>query len=56
MTSLTFYGGVNEGVKTIDSDMLYPIHTEHPDAYGKVTDKLIIVQEGKNMSCRSVVL
>ena len=28
-------------------DMLYPIHTEHPDAYGKVTDKLTIVQEAK---------
>ena len=36
-----------EVVKTIDSDMLYPIHTEHPDAYGKVTDKLTIVQEAK---------
>ena len=36
-----------EVVKTIDSDMLYPIHTEHPDAYGKVTDKLTIVQETK---------
>ena len=34
-------------VKTIDSDMLYPIHTEHPEAYGKVTDKLTIVQEAK---------
>ena len=36
-----------EVVKTIDSKMLYPIHTEHPDAYGKVTDKLTIVQEAK---------
>ena len=36
-----------EVVKTIDSDMLYPIHTEHPKAYGKVTDKLTIVQEAK---------
>ena len=36
-----------EVVKTIDSKMLYPIHTEHPDAYGKVTDKLTIVEEGK---------
>jgi len=36
-----------EVVKTIDSDMLYPIHTEHPEAYGKVTDKLTIVQEAK---------
>ena len=46
MTSLTFYGGVNEVVKTIDSKMLYPIHTEHPDAYGKVTHKITIVKEG----------
>jgi len=34
-------------VKTIDSKMLYPIHTEHPDAYRKVTDKITIVEEGK---------
>ena len=36
-----------EVVKTIDSKMLYPIHTEHPDSYKKVTDKLTIVQEAK---------
>jgi len=34
-------------VKTIDAKMLYPIHTEHPDAYCKVTDKITIVEEGK---------
>jgi len=34
-------------VKTIDAKMLYPIHTEHPDAYKKVTDKITIVDEGK---------
>jgi len=33
-------------VKTIDAKMLYPIHTEHPDAYKKVTDKITIVDEG----------
>jgi len=33
-------------VKTIDAKMLYPIHTEHPDAYKKVTDKITIVKEG----------
>jgi len=33
-------------VKTIDAKMLYPIHTEHPDAYTKVTDKITIVKEG----------
>jgi len=36
-----------EAVKTIDAKMLYPIHTEHPDAYTKVTDKITIVDEGK---------
>ena len=34
-------------VKEIDSKMLFPIHTEHPDAYKKVTDKITIVQEAK---------
>jgi len=34
-------------VKTIDAKMLFPIHTEHPDAYKKVTDKITIVDEGK---------
>jgi len=34
-------------VKTIDAKMLFPIHTEHPDAYTKVTDKITIVEEGK---------
>jgi len=33
-------------VRTIDAKMLYPIHTEHPDAYAKVTDKITIVKEG----------
>jgi len=33
-------------VKTIDAKMLYPIHTKHPDAYTKVTDKITIVKEG----------
>ena len=36
-----------EIVKSIDSDMLFPIHTEHPDSYKKVTDKITIVQEAK---------
>ena len=36
-----------EIVKSIDSDMLFPIHTESPDAYTKVTNKLTIVQEAK---------
>ena len=36
-----------EIVKSIDAKMLFPIHTEHPDAYRKVTDKITIVQEAK---------
>jgi len=27
--------------------MFYPIHTKHPNAYSKVTDKITIVEEGK---------
>ncbi len=33
-------------VKTIDAKMLFPIHTEQPDAFAKVTDKITIVDEG----------
>ena len=34
-------------VTTVDAKMLYPIHTEHPDAYNKVAKNMTIVQEGK---------
>jgi len=34
-------------VKTIDARMLYPIHTEHPEAYKSVTKKITLVEEGK---------
>ena len=34
-------------VKEIDSDMLFPIHTVHPESYKKVTDKITIVEEAK---------
>ena len=33
-------------VKTIDAQMLYPIHTEHPEAYKAVTKKITLVKEG----------
>ena len=33
-------------VKTIDAKMLFPIHTVHPDAYSKVTNKITIVEKG----------
>ena len=36
-----------EIVQSINSDMLFPIHTESPESYKKVTDKITIVQEGK---------
>jgi ribonuclease J len=34
-------------VKDIDAKMLYPIHTEHPTEYVKVTRKMTIVEEGR---------
>jgi len=34
-------------VKEIDAKMLYPIHTDHPEAYKPVTDKITIVEQGK---------
>ena len=36
-----------EIVKSIDSDMLFPIHTVHPESYKKITDKITILQEAK---------
>lgn len=36
-----------DAVSEISAKTLYPIHTEHPDAYTKVTDKITIVEEGK---------
>ena len=35
-----------ETVSEISPKNLYPVHTEHPDAYTKATDKITIVQEG----------
>ena len=34
-------------VKDIDAKMLYPIHTEHPTEYAKITRNITIVEEGK---------
>jgi len=34
-------------VKDINAKMLYPVHTEHPTEYVKVTRKMTIVEEGK---------
>jgi regulator of protease activity HflC (stomatin/prohibitin superfamily) len=34
-------------VTTVNAKMLYPVHTEHPDAYRKVSKNMTIVEEGK---------
>ncbi len=34
-------------VREIDSKMLFPVHTEYPDAYAKVTKNMTIIEEGK---------
>jgi len=33
-------------VTTINAKMLFPVHTEHPDAYNKVAKNMTIVEEG----------
>ena len=35
-----------EIVKEIDAKMLYPIHSEHPAEYSKITNKMTLVDEG----------
>ena len=34
-------------VKEINAKMLYPIHTEHPESYEKITSNITLVKEGK---------
>ena len=54
MTNLSFYGGVGEiggkelleTVSEIDAKTLYPIHTEHPEEYQKVSKNVILAKEG----------
>ena len=36
-----------EAVSEIGAKTLYPIHTEHPDAYKKISKHMIMVEEGK---------
>ena len=36
-----------EAVKTIGAKKLYPIHTEHPEAYSKITKSMVKVIENK---------
>jgi len=35
-----------EAVSEIDAKTLYPVHTEHPEAYKKVSKNMTIVEEG----------
>jgi len=39
-----------EAVSEIGAKTLYPIHTEHPEAYKKVSKNMILVEEGKKYS------
>jgi len=34
-------------VTEIDAKILYPVHTEHPDAFNKVSKNVVLVNEGK---------
>jgi len=36
-----------EAVSQINAKTLYPVHTEHPDAYRKVSDNMVMIEEGK---------
>jgi len=36
-----------EAVSEMDAKMLFPVHTEHPDAYRKVSKNMTLVTEGK---------
>ena len=42
-----------EAVSSIGADVLYPIHTEHPDLFGKVSKKTVCVQEAERYSIGS---
>lgn len=36
-----------DAVKQIDAKTLYPVHTEHPDAFNKVSKDVTVVEEGR---------
>jgi len=36
-----------EAVSEIDAKTLFPVHTEHPDAYSKVSKNMVLIDEGK---------
>jgi len=35
-----------EAVKEMNAKMLFPVHTEHPDAYSKISKEITIIEEG----------
>ena len=39
-----------EAVAEINAKTLYPVHTEHPEAYNSVSNNMILVEEGKKYS------
>ena len=59
MISLTFYAGAGEiggnkilleyAIKTINPDILIPIHTRNPKEYIKIHDKVMIVKRGETI-------
>jgi len=36
-----------DAVAEIGAKTLYPVHTEHPDLYNKVSKNVVIIDEGK---------
>ena len=36
-----------EAVADIDAKTLFPVHTEHPDPYKKVSKNMVLIEEGK---------
>jgi len=36
-----------EIIRIVDPKMLLPVHTEHPEAYVRVTRNMTVVQEGR---------
>lgn len=41
-------------VKAIDAKMLFPIHTEHAEMYVRLTRNVMVVEEGKSYSLKTI--
>lgn len=39
-------------VKKIDAKMLFPVYTEHPEAYKKVSENTTVIEEGRQYSIK----